>query len=125
MKAIVILFLSLLSTTLCAGKIYVWTDENGVKQYSERPPEHLSDQNRVETRELKTPSKSSTAPHPKRSDKRLTANQKATMETIDYNYNLRVKQCKEMFKPGSKPRKNCIQEQEEIKQRSINRYIKN
>lgn len=35
---------------ICGDKIYTWTDENGIKQYSDQPPENIDDYDTFEPR---------------------------------------------------------------------------
>lgn len=130
MKVAALVVSIMFSSILSAGDIYVWTDENGVKQFSQRPPEHLSDQNSVEKKEInesraKVSSESRTATPISNEAESAALREKATMDNINNYYRNRVKGCKKHYKSGSQLRKNCIQEQEEIKQDKINKYVKN
>lgn len=79
---LIIAILAFLFISTANGELYIWTDENGIKHYSDHPPENVSDYEiRVESQ-----------PHRynEEADKRRTEKEqkqlKGLIEEIDRNY---------------------------------------
>ncbi len=74
MKALTIIFVILVILLCSAGlnaEIYTWTDENGVKHYSNTPPDQ--ENARVDFKEYE---------YDKKADKRRTEDQNEELETL-------------------------------------------
>ena len=57
---VLMLGLILAPATPMAGKAYIWTDENGIKRFSDTPPEGVADVKEVDTEGAEPPSESDT-----------------------------------------------------------------